>query len=567
MAVTTFSRRKTEVDNPDLVIIRQLDELQRLSADERDKQLGTGFFSDLRRFFSMDAASTAWATPNFRPRVQIPDLQIALLNEATDISDASPRIFLLKGGKRDAQRETAFQEHWKQMHFNNRLMEVDIWALFAGTGFAQVGFDPDARRGRGEVWIESRDPDTVYPDPATRDFTKWLYVQYVDTMYIDEVRKRWPERGWSIRPRRGSTFSIGTSEVSPTFKTTPGPMKFATSAPGTRQPDPNPLVTVRHTFIRDFTTEEISKEERERMAEQLGPLVTPPKHKPRWPNGRYLIDCEEILLADGENPYPLGRFPIIPFHGMPSLGSFWAPPGIRYTRGLQFLAERMLTQTFENAVRLNNGVWFIHEDTGISADDFGGIPAEIRVINRGSQFPEVRWPTAMPQHMTQLPEMLLAKQKELLGMQGARSGQQGHGNISPDLADTSILESSKLTRLRMRILAESVQNLSELVFYTMARYYDDYRFPKFDNKGGTDLITWSSIATAYDDYDIYLDQASAYAVSASSMRRLVLALLEKGHVPLKFALEQLDIPGATEIAEQAEQQNQLNALLKLKRPR
>jgi hypothetical protein len=324
---------------------------------------------------------------------------------------------------------------------------------------------------------------------------------------------------------------------------------------------------VRHTFIRDFTTEEIPKEERERMAEQLGPLVTPPKHKPRWPNGRYLIDCEEVLLADGENPYPLGRFPIVPFHGMPSLGSFWAPPGIRYTRGLQFLAERMLTQTFENAVRLNNGIWFIHEDTGIIADDFGGIPAEIRVINRGSPVPDVKWPNAMPQHMTQLPEMLLAKQKELLGMSGARSGQQGPGNISPDLADTSIIEGSRLTRLRMRILSESVQNLSELVFYTMARYYDDYRFPKFDNKGGTSFITWNSIATVYDDYDIYLDPASVYAVSASSMRRLVLALLDKGHLPLKYALEMLDIPGHNEIAEAQEQQQQLAALTKMKRPR
>jgi hypothetical protein len=567
MAVTTFVRRKTAEENPDLVIIRQLDELTRLSQEERDKQLGTGFFGDLRRFFAMDSATQAWTSPNFRPRIQIPDLQIALLNEATDISDASPRIFLLKDGKRDAPRETAFQEHWKQMHFNNRLMEIDIWALFAGTGFAQVGFDPDARRGRGEVWIESRDPDTVYPDPASRDPKKWLYVQYVDIMYIDEVRKRWPERGWSVRPRKGSTFSIGTSEVSPSFRMTPGAMRYASAYGGNRQPEPNPLVTVRHTFIRDFTTEEISKEERERMAEQLGPLVTPPKHKPKWPNGRYLIDCEEVLLADGENPYPMGRFPIVPFHGMPSLGSFWAPPGIRYTRGLQFLAERMLTQTFENAVRLNNGIWFIHEDTGISADDFGGIPAEIRVINRGSQFPEVKWPNAMPQHMTALPEMLLTKQKELLGMQGARGGQQGQGNTSADLADYTASESSRMTRLRMRILSESVQDLSEMVFYTMARYYDDYRFPKFDNKGGSDLITWSSIATIYDDYDIYLDPASTQAISASSMRRLVLALLDKGHLPLKYALEMLDIPGHQEISEVQEQQMQLSALTKLKRPR
>jgi hypothetical protein len=569
MAVLSLaSRRRTEQDNPDLAVIRQLDELTRLASEERDKQLGNGFFSELRRFFSLDSAATAWTSPNFRPKVQIPELQVMLLNEATDISDASPRIFLLNGGKRDERRETAFQEHWRQMHFNNRLLEVDIWALFAGTGFAQVGFDPDARRGRGEVWIASRDPDTVYVDPASRDPKHWVYLQFVDTMYLDEVRRRWPEKGYLIQPRRGATFSLGTSEVNPSFRLTTGPMRYASSYGGSRQIEPNPIVNVRHTFIHDYTTEEISKEERERMAELLGPLVTVPKYKPKWPNGRYLIDCEEIILADGENPYPLGRFPIIPFHGMPSLGSFWAPPGIRYTRGLQFLAERMLTQTFENAVRLNNGVWFIHEDTGITADDFGGIPAEIRVINRGSQFPDVKWPQPMPQHMTQIPQLLLDKQKELLGFSGARGGQQGNGNIGPDLMDASIIESSRLTRLRMRILSESVQDLAEMVFYTMARYYNDYRFPRFDNgRNEPDLITWSSIATTYDNYDVYLDPASVYAVSASAMRRLVLALLDKGHLPLKFALEMLDIPGADEMAEAQEQSMQLAALTKLKRPR
>ena len=61
--------------------------------------------------------------------------------------------------------------------------------------------------------------------------------------------------------------------------------------------------------------------------------------------------------------------------------------------------------------------------------------------------------------------------------------------------------------------------------------------------------------------------AASSTVSASSMRRLVLALLDKGHLPLKFALEMLDIPGADEIAEAQEQQMQLAALSKLKRPR
>ena len=111
----------------------------------------------------------------------------------------------------------------------------------------------------------------------------------------------------------------------------------------------------------------------------------------------------------------------------------------------------MWTQLYENAVRLNNGTWFIGENTGIDPEKFGGMPGEVQTINANSiREIELKFPPAMPQHFTQLPQLLLDKQRELQGFTDARSGQPGAGNISPELFDASIMRAKGLTQLRGR---------------------------------------------------------------------------------------------------------------------
>src|SRR5271170_1281387 len=213
-----------EAESPDVALIRQLDALQDAACQERDRRLGSGWFEEVRDIYNVNPAT--YSAPTFRPRVIIPKLQTLLLNEATDLSDALPRVFIMHKQERDKIREKAYQENWRQSCFNNRLLECELWGLFGGTGFAQVGFDPFARRGKGEVWIESRDPDTVYPDPSTKDFNRWSYVQFDDKMYVDEVRRLWPETGGRVVPRRGINPPLAGTVAGTSVQFTPGPMSI-----------------------------------------------------------------------------------------------------------------------------------------------------------------------------------------------------------------------------------------------------------------------------------------------------------------------------------------------------
>lgn len=561
-------RKLSKQEEADQVVIRQIDELQRVSEEERDRHLGPQWLKEMRDFYELTGYTTV-VSPSFRPRIVIPELQSQMLAEATDISESSPKVFILdKEGKRDKIREKSYQEHWRQQQYGFQILLGELWSLFGGTAFWQVGVDPLARRGKGEVWMYARGADVTFPDPGVIDRVHWVYVVLEDKLYVDEICRLWPEVAPRIRRGTRGYISTNIGENAGTGLTLPeGPMRYGSGHVEQRRIVGDGRLVVRQVFIDDYSTEELSKQERAMVKDTLGPLGVAPARKLKYPKGRWIVDCPEagVVCADGDSWVPLKLKPVVPIQSMPQMGSFWVPPPVRYTKNLQGIAERMLTGVFENAVRVNNAMVAIDERTGIDPNNFGGIPAEVIVINAGSPPPTYTWPQPMPQHFVTLPELLLSKQRAIQGFSGMRQGEPQPGNIAQGLFDASVFQSQVLTRMRAKLMAPSVQALAELVFYTMCRYYKQERsFPGFG--GDLEMVPWKKPADP-EDYDVYLDPGSIKPTSSSALRALVIGLMDKGKLPLKYALEQLELPGAEEIAEEQRKEMELSAILKLKRPR
>jgi len=272
------------------------------------------------------------------------------------------------------------------------------------------------------------------------------------------------------------------------------------------------------------------------------------------------VEAGGRVVADGDNPTPRGRFPLVPIYALPPLTDFYPPPPSRFTKDLQDLAGRMLTQTFENAVRINNYVWFIDENTGITIEAFGGLPGEVQIINANSRSPTLIAPTPMPQHMTQLPQMLLALQKELQGYSDARQGQAQAGNISPDLFEASLYQSKSLTRCRERLLAHSVHEIAEQLFDQMATYYTGQRaFPSMNENFET--IPWLPLAEG-NKLGLYIDPTSLAPISKTAMRQAAPQLRQAGALDVLSYLRALDWPDADAIATKIDREMQLTALAK-----
>jgi hypothetical protein len=567
--ITTKKSSSASLTNDaDRALCRQLDELERVSLAQRDKHLGRDYFREVKEFYSLD--DDIGNFPSFRPRVRIPKLQTLVLNEATDITDSSPKIFIATEGKRDEAREKYYQANWRQGCYNNRILFATINAMLTNLGWLQVGFQPNARRGKGRTWLESRDPETVAPDPFSTSEADWSWVQWWDWMYIDDVRRQWPEHGRFVRPRvyqSGDADPYGLQEGSLEFPEY-SPLSQQGESPQTKIFRSN-RVRVRHTYLFDNTRQKV---EENLGSKAISRLLVHPRFEYTYPDGRWITDCEQIILADGNNWCPQlpdddrGTFPLVRLSAMPTLHNIWGPPPIKLTRDLQNLSERLYAQFTENIIRTNNGVIVLETNCGLDPQAIGWLPGEILMINPNSKPPVVLNPQSLPQHMMTFPASLLALQDELQGFSKGRQGQQGAGNISPDLFDASLWQSQYQTRLRARLLAESLQRLAQIVFYVDARYKGIADKMAVPDKGDLSYVEWSPIAN-YSDYDAFLDEGSLRVMSASAMRSVVAALGKAGMLPTSAVLEAADIPNASELAEQKNRELELAAMAKIKRPR
>ena len=566
--------KKSEDDVSTSTLIRQLDQIQQVSSDYRASFMGQDFFKEAREFYNMSLNPSS-RVPSFRPAIQIPQLQMFCVTESSDLADSDPKIYIVQdptgtgAKKQDAQRhkqrEKAFQIQWREGFYNLQLMYASLWSMLAGNGYIQVGFDRYANQGEGKVWITSRDPETVYPDPASIDDEHWFFVQFVDRLYPAQVKNLFPDRGKKVSAMPPSNIQDAgaTTTMTPALVMPPGPMSVTGYLPEERMGIGDGRVIVRTTLIYDPTIQEVVKEKGGTNADI--DKVVPTKFEQKYPNGRMIVDSPDgapggVILFDGDNPYPRRQFPIVRVCGLPPLNNFYAPPPIRVSRNLQSISERMFVQAYENAVRLNNGIWFIDENTGITAEDFGGIPAEVRVVASNSRLPTMVAPKPFPPQFIEYPKQLLALQKELQGFSDARGGKQGQGNVSVDLYNEAVFHSQSLTRMRAKLMAESVYKVAERVFYLMAAYLQT-NFADFEQD--FTLVPWERIESA-DEWRLYLDPGSIRPISATAASKLAIALKDKHMIDDRTALEMMNIPGSDEIADKLDMERSLEALARLK---
>jgi len=73
-------------------ICQQIDNLQRISQQQRKDQLGDNWFRQIRDSYNLYPRDTE--TPIFRPTMRIPEAQVLGFMEAIDLTDIDPRIYI-----------------------------------------------------------------------------------------------------------------------------------------------------------------------------------------------------------------------------------------------------------------------------------------------------------------------------------------------------------------------------------------------------------------------------------------------------------------------------------------
>lgn len=543
---------------------RHIDDWKKASSEARDKAIGANIDNEAEELYCLRGSRQN--VPQFRPEVRIPELQKIILDDANQISNLAPKPFIFSRGERVQDREAALQAQWQASNANLQLLYASIYARYKGVGFIQLCYDPDMNNGEGGLWWSTRDPATVFMDASPSLTWDPAYIGWTDHLPLEEIRKRWPMTANSVRPTNAPPLAGSDSGYG--IQMPEGPMRsmpsLTSSADGQGGMNDS-RIEVTYCFCKDYTRELVEKD---RLPDGA---LTDPEFQWKYPNGRWLVECQGFILYDGDNPWPTRAdipapgFPLFPIWSLPPVFSPWGVPVTHLSLNLQEVAERMMTQLYENGVRLNNGTWFVDSNTGIDIEAFGGMPGEVQQIQPNTRVPAIVYGGNMPAQAFQFPQQLLQIQRDVHGLTDARQGNPGAGNISSDLFDASVLQSSGLLQLAGRLQYQTVLLMMTAMYRAMAKFLPSRKIPWQTSTSGMQVAEWKGLLRPDTYHDVYLDEDSVRPLSDTVLRNLAPKLMETGVLDTERGLNLLGVPDAEEIAKQRTQQMQLAALGKVAR--
>jgi hypothetical protein len=491
--------------------------------------------------------------PSYVLPITINELKSLVLQEVSDLTDTKLRVFVSAdpaSGRRDEAAEQALLAEWQRSAIDLQVMQACLDALVFPCGWLSCLWDPTADEGQGRILVRAPNPRGLYPDPDAEDDTRWRYLIVRETMDLADIRRLWPDRG----PRVPPDDAVSTKLAQPTgwAGTIRQMLSPLWSRAGSFEPNPTYVkarATVTHCFVYDDELEPVPP-----TAEDDGTVIrlsTKQAYRPKYPHGRLIQVANGRVLYDDKNPYH-GPFPYIRVLMQPAIHTFWPRQSIVGENLATLRASNKADSlVVENALRLNKGQIFIPADSGIDPQRFGNLPGQVHLIAPGRQ-PFIDYPRPMPADMVNLGERLRGFMRQVMGFTPSRAALGSRGNVSAELTETEISQAMGITRLRARLLHQSVQQLVQQLFSRMVQFWTTPRLiPVIENESWRP-VRWTPIPDART-YAAYVDPATFAVRSQTMMKRLYLTLVRMGLMPPEEALRMLDIPNAKELAQKIEQ--------------
>src|SRR5437899_9825590 len=222
------------------------------------------------------------------------------------------------------------------------LLMAQIYAQFSGTSWLQAGNDPLANRGKGNVWLRPRMQRQVYADPVSMWPEDWSWQIIEDQVYLDKIRKDNPDHADQIRHATSKSQNLAGSAAG-SLEMPPGPMSVTVRGlpSGDSAYSTDGLMTRRTFYGLDATLRKPTDQE---IYEFKKHDLPPPKMLPMYPNGRMIVDVEGTILVDGDPWLPLpDLWPAYPVWSVPPSDTVWLPSPTKYTKWVQYAAERQMT--------------------------------------------------------------------------------------------------------------------------------------------------------------------------------------------------------------------------------
>jgi hypothetical protein len=425
--------------------------------------------------------------PSYRHSEVINLIFTAIQSDVATQMDARPKIEYVPREPADFELAQILTEvadsDWER---NNWLMELTAGVYdtrLYGSGFYEVGFDPDADLGAGAITFESDDLFYHFPDPNARDVNKKSRYHIVAKPMDVELLKKWyPKHAEFIKPDLvdlmarekmdlgADRFKAHNTDLGPMLGTDDG-------APGSATREQALYITC---YLLDDEYEEEQKEQREPGSDETKVTYT---QSLKYPQGRKICMASGVLLDDGPIPYEDRKFPFARATCYILPREFWGMGDVEHQESPQRIFNKLVSFSLDVLTLMGNPVWVVDDTAGVDTDNLVNRPGLVIEKAADSEVRREEGVQLQP-FVLQLIDRMKTWFDDVSGNNDVSRGAD-QGSVTAASAIASLQEAAK-TRVRQksRNLDAALQDIGQMYAARVFQFYDSPRIFRITNNQG-----------------------------------------------------------------------------------
>jgi hypothetical protein len=483
----------------------------------------------------------------------------------------------------DSLAESDFDTfHWARVVFE---ILFDGWVY--GTSHAHMDYDAEADLGIGAPYFESVDNLHCYPhpdcnDPNDRESDCFFYVKPTATY---KVKADYPKRAQFIKPDVVDKFSKARTELSGLNQNWfNSDVNLAEGSYGRNDQstlDDIERTLVFHCYMKPVDTEETEEKETDQEGNEKTTYVI----KKKWPNGRYVVIANGLVLRDGPLPFEDGLIPYAKYNNYILPREYYGVSETEQLESPQSVFNKILCFSLDCLAMTGNPLWIIDSNSEVDADNLVNTPGSVVVKNPGSEVRREPGVGINPTAFTML-DRLTDWFGQIAGQSEFSQGNAEGGVTAASAIEQLIKASRTRIRQKQRNLDDCMTWLGKMYMNRVLQFYSVPKVFRMTNQDGSQFFRKAEVDRTedgkpvifYSDYidddkgnsqespqravilqgtlDVTVKTGSELPYDVADNERKALALFDRGIIDAEEVLTRLEYPNKEKILERLASQAQ-----------
>jgi hypothetical protein len=287
------------------------------------------------------------------------------------------------------------------------------------------------------------------------------------------------------------------------------------------------------------------------------------EQRKKYPNGRRLIVCSDVLLEDGPNPYEDGDIPFARWQNYVLPREFWGISEVEQLESPQRIFNKLISFALDVLTLMGNPVWIVSTDSDVDTENLFNRPGLIIEKNPGSEVRREEGTQLQP-YVLQLIDRMQQWFNDIAGTQDVTRGATP-GSVTAASAISSLQEAAQ-TRVRQksRNLDCYLQTVGQQYASRVMQYYTAPRVFRLTNnegatryfkamfEGGTATVQqWNAEGQGWSEpvklqaqgkLDVKVTTGSALPFAKAEKEQKLLQLFDRGIIDPQEVLQGTDYP-------------------------